>query len=112
MPIRFESELEPLLLLKTPLLANFCIHTDRLSTTVSKDLNDIVEKQTDAIVSAVDIEADELGTRELLTRYGVTQIPTIVALRGGIPFSRYRVGQDYDYEDLKKWINEVGDKRS
>jgi hypothetical protein len=107
-PVRFETEFEPLTLLKSPLLANFSIHNDRLSTTVSKDLAEIVVNQTETIVSAVDVEADELGVRELLTRYGVTHIPTIVALKGGVPFDRYEV-KNYDYEDLKRWVDKVGD---
>lgn len=110
MPVRYESELEPLLLLKTPLLTNFSINNDHTSTNVSKALGEIVERQTKARVSTVNIEADEPGVRDLLTKYGVSHIPTIVALRGGVPFDRYVV-KEYDYEDLKNWVDKVGDPK-
>lgn len=82
--IRQELELNQLLSLPNPLLVNFCMYTDPKSKAVSEALKKIVESQeTHKPVSSVDVEVDEAGTRELLQRYLVSRIPTIVALEGG-----------------------------
>lgn len=69
--IRYEAEFEPLLLLKTPLLANFTYRGDPKSDKLTGVLNRIVSEETDYRISAVDIEADEPTTRDLLLRYSV-----------------------------------------
>lgn len=70
--VRYESEFEPLLLLKTPLLANFTFRGDPKSDKLTGAFNRIVSEETEFRVSAVDVEADEQGTRELLVRYSVS----------------------------------------
>lgn len=72
--IRYESELEPLLLLKTPLLLNFTFRGDPKSDKLTGPLIRIVSEETDFQVSAVDIEADEEDTRDLLLRYSVSSL--------------------------------------
>lgn len=82
--VRQEWELNQLLSLPNPLLVNFCMYTDPKSKAVSETLEKIVRSQeTHRPVSSVDVEVDEQGTRELLQRYLVSRIPTIVALEGG-----------------------------
>ncbi|CAN6597861.1 hypothetical protein TRVA0_001S04940 [Trichomonascus vanleenenianus] len=112
MPVRFESELDPLLILKPPLLANFSIRNDPLSNQLTGALYRIVQDETEKIVSVVDVEADEPGVQDVISRYQVNDIPTIVALRSGIPFSRYAPkGDKVDWIELKQWVESVADPK-
>lgn len=69
--IRYQSEFEPLLLLKTPLLANFTYRGDPRSDKLTGALNRIVADETEFRISLVDIEADEPDIRDLMLRYSV-----------------------------------------
>ncbi|CDO56448.1 conserved hypothetical protein [Geotrichum candidum] len=115
-PVRYESEFEPLLLLKTPLLANFTFRGDPKSDKLTGAFSRIVSEETEFRVSAVDVEADEQGTRELLVRYSVTELPMIVAFRGGVPYAKFTLPKDFtkdseiDWIALKAWIESVADK--
>lgn len=84
--IREESEFTRLLPLPVPLLANFCMLVDPKSREVSDTLTSIVESGKAAFqVSAVDVEIDEPAAQDLVQRYIVAKIPTIVAFSGGEP---------------------------
>jgi hypothetical protein len=106
-PIRFESELEQLLILPNPLLANFAIQNDPRSDQLSEYLTRII-KDSPAAVSLVNIEAEEPGVRDLLSTYMIDKIPTVVAIKGGIPISRYvPVGEQVDFEKVKDWVSKI-----
>lgn len=110
-PVRYESEFEPLLLLKTPLLANFSIRNEHLSRQVTNHLSKVInERPDDKPLSTVDVEADDPNVTDLLSRYMITSIPTVVAFRGGLPISSYTFDskqRELDVEDFDKWINSI-----
>lgn len=56
-------------------------------------------------ISSVDVEVDEPGNSELMQRYVVSSIPTIVLLEGGQRIQNF-VPKGESSEDLKK---EIGD---
>lgn len=58
----------------------------------------------------VDVEADEPGVRDLLPRFMVSNIPTIVAIRGGLPIDKFEVktGEPITEEAVKAWVDQVG----
>lgn len=89
LPVRFENELEDLLLIKRPLLLNFTIRGDPYCNKVTGALQRIVAYETDHKINMVDIETDELTTRDLLPRFGVRNIPTIVAVKKTLPVDSY-----------------------
>ena len=104
--IRNEFEFNPLLTLPNPLLANFCILTDPKSQTVSSVLEELVKSNSSKVpISSVDVEVDEPGNSELMQRYVVSSIPTIVLLEGGQRIQNF-VPKGESSEDLKK---EIGD---
>lgn len=109
-PVRQESELERLLTLPTPLLTNFCIYNDPTSKTLSRTLQYVVERRTSNHVNMVDVEADEPGVKDLLPRFMVSNIPTIVAIRGGLPIDKFEVktGEPITEESVKAWVDQVG----
>lgn len=73
-PVRYEQEFDSLALLPTPLLANFTLRGDAASDQITGALIKIVSYETEKSISAVDIETDELTTRPLMERYGVSNI--------------------------------------
>lgn len=107
--VRRQNDFEPLTSLPNPLLANFCIYTDPLSLQVSDALKSIVNDETPFPVSCVDIESDEPDVQDILRRYAVNRIPTVVALRGGNPVS-YFTPKNLDNleQNLRNWIAEIG----
>lgn len=107
--IRYSQEFDQLKTLPTPLLCNFYIRNDPFSKTVSERLKEIVEKETTNIVNAVDVEADEPEVRDFMIDYGVNQIPTIIALRGGIVIGKYVPDKKEGLSDLKSWVDNVGE---
>ncbi|KAA8916359.1 hypothetical protein TRICI_001502 [Trichomonascus ciferrii] len=113
MPVRHESEFQPLLTLPPPLLANFTIRNDPKSNLLTGALYRIVSDETDKVVSVVDIEADEPGTQELVDRYVVSSIPTVVALKGGFVNGTYDMkdSKQVDWEDLKAWVEKMADQK-
>jgi hypothetical protein len=115
LPVRWEQEFEPLTALPVPLLANFSYSNDQVSAALSKELVEIVQYDTDSSISLVNVEADEPGVQELLQRYRIMQIPTVIALRGGNPVSRYTVPgntvEGINREQLKAWIEDAAPRR-
>lgn len=108
LPVRNEQEFAPLALLGGPLLANFTFRNDPKSTKLTGVLHRIVES-TSASVSLVDVEADEPGVRDLLVRYNVASIPTVVAIKGGQPMAYYSP-KEIEWDDVDKWVESVGAK--
>jgi thioredoxin-like negative regulator of GroEL len=116
LPIRFENELEDLLLIKRPILLNFTIRGDPYCNKVTGALQRIIAYETDKRVNMVDVECDEPGTRDLLPRFGVKNIPSVVAVRKGLPVSKYvdqglldNPDSEVDWQKLKQWIEENAD---
>jgi len=109
--VRQEWELNQLLTLPNPLLANFCILTDEKSQNVSEALKNVVESGKAALpVSAVDVEVDEPDTRDLVQRYIVSKIPTIVALHGGEPVQSLEpqaMGREELEHEILKWVEKL-----
>lgn len=107
--VRNEFELNSLLILPNPLLANFGILTDPKSKKVSEALSRLVPA-SEKPLSTVDVEVDEPGNAGLTQRYLISKLPTIVALEGGEPVSRFSP-QNSDGEELEKeisaWIAEL-----
>lgn len=104
--IRNEYELNQLLILPNPLLANFCMLTDVKSQSVSSVLEKLVKANDSAVpLSSVDVEIDEPGNAELMQRYLITNIPTIVHLEGGQLISRL-VPKGETEEELNEEIRE------
>lgn len=89
LPVRFENEVDDLLLIKRPLLLNFTIRGDPYCNKVTGALQRIVAYETDKKVNMVDIEADFPETRDLVPRFGVRNVPTIVAVRKTFPVDYY-----------------------
>lgn len=71
-PVRYDYEFDSLALLPTPLLANFTLRGDHGSDRLTAAIIRILTYETDAQVSAVDIEIDEPSTRDLMLRYNVS----------------------------------------
>lgn len=89
LPIRFEDELSDLLLIKRPLLLNFTVRGDSYCNKVTGALQRIIAYETDKRINMVDIEVDEPGTKDLLPRFGVKDIPCVVAVRKTLPADWY-----------------------
>lgn len=89
LPVRFDHEVDPLLLIKRPLLLNFTVRGDPYCNKVTGALQRIVAYETDKRINMVDIEADFPETRDLVPRFGVRSIPTIVAVRKTFPVDYY-----------------------
>jgi len=119
LPVRYEQEFEPLLLLNTVLLANFTVRNDpiankltaALHSTVIKHAEEYQNSENRIAVSVVDVEADEPGVRDLVIRYQIHRIPTIVAFKSGLPYATYTLNNSsvVDERDLKDWIDTIDD---
>lgn len=73
-PVRYEHEFDSIALLPTPLLANFTWRGTKESDAVTGALIKIVSYETEKEISAVDIEVDEMTTRPIMEKYGVSKI--------------------------------------
>ncbi|GME85822.1 unnamed protein product [[Candida] boidinii] len=117
--IREKSELQPLLITKQPLLLNFVNRGETSSNKLTGALQRIVSLETDKLVNMVDIEADEIGNRDLLIDYQVNKIPTIVALKNQLPRGSYcdealienPESQDVKWQELKAWVESHADEK-
>lgn len=116
LPVRFENEVDDLLLIKRPLLLNFTVRGDPYCNKVTGALQRIVAYETDKKINMVDIETDQPDTKDLLPRFGVKTIPTIVSVRKTLPVDQY-VDQnlldnpdgEVDWIKLKEWIEKNSD---
>lgn len=118
LPVRFENELDDLLLIKRPLLLNFTIRGDPYCNKITGALQRIVAYETDKKINMVDIECDEQGTKDLLPRFGVNNIPTVVAVRKTLPVDKYvdenllnDPENEIDWIKLKNWIEKNADDK-
>lgn len=116
LPVRFENELDDLLLIKRPLLLNFTIRGDPYCNKVTGALQRIIAYETDKKVNMVDIETDEPGTKALISRFGVKNIPSVVAVKKQLPEAWYideklktNPEGEVDWDKLKKFIEDNAD---
>ncbi|ODQ77868.1 hypothetical protein BABINDRAFT_168825 [Babjeviella inositovora NRRL Y-12698] len=110
--VRESSELSNYLLFKEPLVLNFTIRGNKKCNKLTQPLYDYVSEQTTKKINVVDIECDEVGTRELMQRYVVSDIPCLVVLKDQIPAGRYvdrnltnDENSNIDLERLKAFID-------
>ncbi|KAH3684799.1 hypothetical protein WICPIJ_004228 [Wickerhamomyces pijperi] len=119
LPVRNESELSDLLLIKRPLLMNFTVRGDPYCNKVTGALQRIITfemEETKKKINVVDVEVDDPGTKELLLRFGVKNIPTVVCARKTLPVDWYvdeKLLKDpkaeVDWEKLKAFIEKNAD---
>ncbi|ODQ66254.1 hypothetical protein NADFUDRAFT_50175 [Nadsonia fulvescens var. elongata DSM 6958] len=117
-PVRYEHEFDPLLPLPLPLLVNFTVRNDPVSNKLTGALHRIVTKETEKCCRLVDVEADEPTMRDIMLKYQINNIPTIMAINGGLPKSYYVPTEfknnheaEVDWEKLKAWVEEVAIER-
>lgn len=107
LPVRKELEFEPLLSLPNPLLAHFSFPTDSKCQAVTKALKTIVDGETPFALSTVDVECDEPDAQHLILRYGVTEFPTVLCLKGGDYISSFCPKGNDPETNLRHWIKEL-----
>lgn len=104
--VRHYDEFESFIRLPQPLLANFCILTDPFSKQVSSELKDIVNQG--AKLNCTDVEMDEPDVQEVVQRYAISSVPTVLAFRGGYEFSRHIPRNTPDWQqDLRNWVQSL-----
>ncbi|QEU62353.1 hypothetical protein KDRO_F02810 [Kluyveromyces lactis] len=116
LPIRNDNELNDVLLFnnRLPLILNFTVRGNETCNKLTGALNRIVLLETDKRINICDVETDFLETREAMLRFGVTQIPTLVAVRKTFPVDTFSqpdlVSQDVNWLQLKAWIEKNADE--
>lgn len=116
LPVRNAEELDSYLLIKRPVLLNFTVRGDPYCNKVTGALQRIVAYETDKKINMVDIESDYPETRDLIPRFGVRNIPTVVAVRKTFPVDSY-VDQglienpdgEVNWEKLKAFVEKNAD---
>lgn len=115
LPVRSDNELDETLLAnnRTPLILNFTVRGDETCNKLTGALNRIVLLETDKRVNIADVETDFMDTRNSMLRFGVKQIPTLVAVRKTFPTDSYCVPDlarsQVDWAALKRWIEKNAD---
>lgn len=113
--IRNENEMTDTLIAsnKTPLIMNFTMRNNAPCDKLTGALNRIVMLETDKKVNAVDVETDWPETKDVMLRFGVNNIPMLVAVRKSFPTDYYVPGnlthEDVDWYGLKEWIEKNSD---
>lgn len=113
--IRNENEMTDTLIAssKTPLIMNFTMRNNAPCDKLTGALNRIVTLETDKKINVVDVETDWPETRECTLRFGVTNIPMLVAVKKSFPVDYYTpkdlTHQDVDWYGLKAWIEKNAD---
>ncbi|CDO96230.1 unnamed protein product [Kluyveromyces dobzhanskii CBS 2104] len=116
LPIRSDDELNDVLLFNgcAPLILNFTVRGDQTRNTRTEMLNRIVLLGTHKRINICEVETDFLDTRDAMLRFGVTQIPTLVAVRGTFPVDSYTVPElrsEYvSWSLLEKWVEKNADE--
>ncbi|KAH3900712.1 uncharacterized protein SCODWIG_00701 [Saccharomycodes ludwigii] len=115
LPVRNDNELNEALMqsYKVPLILNFTMRgsnnvrcndlTGALTRIVLTELD-----QPEYLINFVDVETDYPETMDSLLRFGVNNIPTLVAVKSTFPIDWYVPPSDkskYEYwEDLSEWV--------
>lgn len=115
LPVRSDDELDDTLRAnnRTPLILNFTVRGDETCNKLTGALNRIVLLETDKRVNIADVETDFMQTRNSMMRFGVKQIPTLVAVRKTFPTDLYTVPNlatsPVNWGELKRWIEKNSD---
>lgn len=113
--IRNENELTDTLIAnnKTPLIMNFTMRNNTACDRLTGALNRIVMLETEKKVNVVDVETDWPETKEAVLRFGVNNIPMLVAVRKSFPVDHYvpkdLTHDEVDWYGLKQWIEKNAD---
>ncbi|SCU99809.1 LAMI_0G00980g1_1 [Lachancea mirantina] len=117
LPVRSGDELNELLMFnnRAPLILNFTVRGNDVCNKLTGALNRIVLLETDKKINIADVETDYLETRDSMLRFGVHQIPTLVAVRKTFPVDHYSVpslkNKEIDWGHLKAWIEKNADSK-
>lgn len=106
--IRTADELGPYLLDHDPLVLNFTVRGDVKCNEVTQPLYDHVASSTPKRINVVDVETDEIGTRELMQRYLVLNVPELVVLHNQIVVARWTPSATVNVADLKTFVDVNG----
>lgn len=116
LPIRSDEELNEVLLFnnRSPLILNFTVRGNGTCNKLTGALNRIVLLETDKSVNICDVETDFAETHGAMLRFGVSKIPTLVAVRKTFPVDTFyqsglTSGQEIDWLQLKDWIEKNAD---
>ncbi|KAG0670493.1 hypothetical protein C6P41_001602 [Kluyveromyces marxianus] len=115
LPIRNDNELNEVLMFnnRLPLILNFTVRGNETCNKLTGALNRIVLMETEKRINICDVETDFLDTREAMLRFGVTQIPTLVAVRKTFPVDSFvqpdLTSQYVNWFKLKAWIEKNAD---
>ncbi|SCW01673.1 LAFE_0E04786g1_1 [Lachancea fermentati] len=115
LPVRSDAELDDTLRFnnRSPLILNFTVRGNDTCNKLTGALNRIVLLETDKRVNIADVETDYLETRDSMLRFGVKQVPTLVAVRKTFPVDHYTVPEltntQVNWQDLKRWIEKNAD---
>lgn len=111
LPIRNDNELNDVLLFnnRVPLILNFTVRGNETCNKLTGALNRIVLLETDKRINICDVETDFVETREAMLRFGVTKIPSLVAVRKTFPVDTFyqphlSSGDEVNWLELKQWI--------
>lgn len=113
--IRNENELTNTLITagKTPVVLNFTVYNNAICDKLTGALNRIVMLETDRKIHTVDVETDFPETNDLLVRFTVGDIPSLVAVRRGFPVDWYIPENlrtsEVDWIGVKEWIERNAD---
>lgn len=98
---------------RVPLIMNFTMRNNPICDKLTGALNRIVMLETDKKINSVDVETDWPETKEVVLRFGVNNIPMLVAVRKSFPVDYYvpkDLGADeVDWYALKMWIEKNAD---
>ncbi|CDO96229.1 unnamed protein product [Kluyveromyces dobzhanskii CBS 2104] len=114
--IRSDNELNDVLLFnnRLPLILNFTVRGNETCNKLTGALNRIVLLETDKRINICDVETDFLDTRDAMLRFGVTQIPTLVAVRKTFLVDSFTQpelrSEDVNWLQLKAWIEKNADE--
>lgn len=113
--IRNENEMTDTLIAssQTPLIMNFTMRSNAPCDKLTGALNRIVMLETEKKVNCVDVETDWTETKDIQLRFGVQEIPSLVAVRKSFPVDYYTQGnlvtEEVDWYALKSWIEKNAD---
>ncbi|QLG70413.1 hypothetical protein HG535_0A03520 [Zygotorulaspora mrakii] len=113
--VRNENEMTDTLIAsnRVPLVMNFTIRNNESCDILTGALNRIVMLETDKKINCVDVETDWPETKEILLRFGVHDIPSLVAVKKSFPVDYYTqkhlMNGEIDWYSLKSWIEKNAD---
>ncbi|CCH62860.1 hypothetical protein TBLA_0I02020 [Henningerozyma blattae CBS 6284] len=111
LPVQNEDELSNTTISsnKVPLILNFTTRNNEKCDKLTGALTRIVLMETEKRINAVDVEVDWFeNVNELLYKYSVRQIPTLIAWKDFNRIDEYVPKDNFEWYDLKAWIDKNG----